>query len=169
MGLFASIKSKDFGLNKLKALVQQARVKDGPSVKVGVLSSGKGGVKRKGLTVAEIAVVHEFGTKDGKIPERSFMRSTMLDNKTQYATLTQELLIRVFDNRLTFHKALQVLGLRVSSDMRKKITVGGVKPGLAASTLARRVRRVGAKRAKKVTVLFDTGQLVRAITYAVET
>lgn len=51
------------------------------SVKVGVLASGKAGTpvfdgegQPTGLTMAELATIHEFGTLDGKIPPRSSIR-----------------------------------------------------------------------------------------------
>ena len=39
---------------------------------------------REGISNAELAAVHEYGTKDGRIPERSFLRSTFDEELPYY-------------------------------------------------------------------------------------
>lgn len=52
------------------------RFRDGPNVTIGVQATETSLTRAVGLTNVALAVVHEFGSKDGKIPQRSFLRGT---------------------------------------------------------------------------------------------
>lgn len=116
-----------------------------------------------GISNVRLAGVHEFGaeiqTSRGviKIPERSFIRSTVDDNagyKEPIAALAGKVLI----GALTAGKALALLGEKVSSDMKRKIEKG-IDPPNAQST-------IDAKGSKKP--LIDTAQMKNSITYEVK-
>jgi hypothetical protein len=176
-GFVFSAGAKDTGLAKLLSNLKQARA----HVKVGVLAEGDGANKNGKLTVAEIAAIHEFGSRDGKIPERSFMRATLTDNRAAYIEILRKLVARFYAGKLPLKKLLAIMGTRLTADMKKKISTGsGVPPPLAPSTLRRRLARLKSKPTKsgkprkrrKLSSkghrpLVDTAQLIRAITYAV--
>jgi hypothetical protein len=163
-------RESDLGWAKLWRLLDVLR-RTGAHVKVGVLEGhGTGSELREGgLTNAQLAAVHEFGSADGKIPERSFIRSTFDANRETYRENLKELLVKVVDGKLTVEKAFSVLGLKIATDIKKRITTGaGIPPPNAPSTVARKIKKGawnkgggGAPRP-----LVDTGRLLGAITWA---
>lgn len=150
-------------VNRAKALSGKA------SVKVGVLAdSAQGGLhetlpngKASPLTVAEIAAVNEFGTKDGHVPSRPFLRTTFDRMREELANDAAQLLVRVVvDGSPTVAQALSLLGAKLSAAAKRTITDGaGVPPPNAPSTIAAK----GSERP-----LVNRGRLVGAITWALE-
>ena len=72
------IEDKDFGWKEIVGNLAKA---DGKTTKVGVVGEA---AKRKlpsGLIAAEVAAIHEFGAPDAQIPERSFIRAGVDDNR----------------------------------------------------------------------------------------
>ncbi len=112
--------------------------------KVGILAdSARGGLHQQGpdgkaakLTVAEIAAVNEFGTEDGSIPARPFVRSTFDEMREELIVDSRHLIVAVvLDGRMTATQALNILGLKLATAIRKKITTGtGVPPPNAPTT-----------------------------------
>lgn len=103
------------------------------TVFVGFLrSSGthKGG---EGMNVASVAHQNEFGTE--KIPERSFMRSAMNENRKKIKKMCLALAKKVLHGEMDEHKALSVLGLFLQNKFRSKIQEG-IPPPNAPSTIA---------------------------------
>jgi hypothetical protein len=199
MSIKVVVRESGKGLDALRKATAAIR-KAGSYVRVGVLAEGQGlnthavgkhgPVKQSGepLTIAEIAAVHEFGSRDGKIPERSFMRSTFDEKRGEYVELMRKLLVQLVEQKIDVEKLLKIVGMRVSMDMRRKIQSGEIKPPNAFSTIMRKSRPILARRkikadardrvrrfrdrkgrfvAIKAKPLIDTGQLMRAITYAV--
>lgn len=159
-------------------------------VRVGVLSdSKKGGLHVPGakLTVAEIAAVHEFGTTDGKIPARSFIRSTFDEQRPALQALAAQLVTKLlFDPAMTAERALGLLGLALASKIRAKIVDGaGVPPPNAPRTALAKARKGKTGRFFKrdpkdlggalaqagalaaVRPLVDTGRLANSISWSV--
>lgn len=132
-------------------------------VRVGVLAdTEKGGMHEEGgeLTLAEIAGVLEFGTEDGRIPERSVVRSTFDEKREELAKLGEQLMGAVLDGKLDTAKALGLLGAKTAAEMKNKITEGsGVPPPNAPSTIE-------AKGSDRPWV--DTSRLLNAFTWVVE-
>lgn len=69
---------RDRGLNKLRREV--ARLASQPGVKVGVVGD-KASQDHGGITIGELAAVHEYGSPKNGIPQRSFIGSTMDANQ----------------------------------------------------------------------------------------
>lgn len=113
----------------------------------------------KGLTVGEIAVINEFGTADGHIPERSFIRSAFDRNHKAYTEATETLRLKILLGRVTVKKALGLLGLIMGTDIKRKITEGG-DPFVdnAQSTKDRK---------ESSSPLMDTGQMRASVTHVV--
>lgn len=110
----------------------------------------KGGVGFKVLGVTE---AHKI-----IIPARSYIRSTVDERETQYKNLTKQLLGRVIDGNLEKHGALELLGMRVEADIKRKLTTLRTPPN-APST----IRRKGSDNP-----LIDKGHLRNSIRYVVD-
>lgn len=128
-----------------------------------------------------LAATHEFGVP-GKIPERSFVRSSFDKHREEYWILLRSLVGRWFiaASRMPLHQALGIIGLKMASDMRAGILdEAGIPPPNAPSTIARKLAKGKWKRLSTEKVaemmaagrgprpLVDTGQLVRSISHEV--
>lgn len=159
-----SFTDKDMGWDKL---VTSFETHGGESaVFVGFLrSSGvykpkaKDGKAAKGtITMAQLGAIHEFGSSDGRIPERSFMRSSVDASKKKLETMLSKLSAQVLDGKMGKKQALGLVGTFVQNLFRAKITAG-VPPPNKPST----VKRKGSSKP-----LVDTGQLLGAIDFEVK-
>ena len=130
---------------------------DATVVEVGFLTKS-GTHKNSDMTVASIAAIHEMGSADGTIPERSFMRSTMDEKNEEIENLTKKLADQVLFKNLSARKALGTLGAFIQKAFKQKIN-DGVEPPLKTAT----IRRKGSSKA-----LVDTGQLINSIDYEVK-
>ena len=149
---------RDLGYGKMMTEFKAAKGES--AVFVGFLrSSGTHKAKDKGkpITMAQLGAVHEFGSSDGKIPERSFMRSAVDANHGKLESLIAKLSGQVMDGLMAKKKALGILGETVKQLMKNKI-VGGLQPPLKPATIQ-------AKGSSKP--LIDTGQLVNSLEWEV--
>jgi hypothetical protein len=129
--------------------------------RVGVLAS-KGGMRSagdSGLTLVELAAIHEFGSADGHIPERSFIRSTFYERaaaelREMCGKITKAIVLGAVDVR----QGIGMLGAWGAAQVKNTITQTDIPPPLAPSTIA-------AKGSSKP--LVDTGQMLNAITWEV--
>lgn len=179
----AKILTKDRGWEALRRTLKALSASTPPQVQVGVLADAAGGASRGGTTLAEIAAVHEFGSADGRIPERSFLRTTLFEKQREYEVILRATLRDVLNDlesgRSSLRKGLDLLGKKAAADAKKKITVEGVSPPLAPSTVKRRLKRFKRDKGGRIRdnrgkwfsekhgkhrPLVDTGQLVNAIT-----
>jgi phage gpG-like protein len=133
-----------------------AKMALGPHVAVGVLQDNK---VNDEFSMVDLAIVHEFGSKDGRIPARSFMSSTCDAKQKYHSDIMAKLQDKYISGKLTIKKALMQLGEIVSKNMVQTINQG-VEPGLAESTIQRRKK-------KSSKPLIDTGRLKGSITHEV--
>ncbi len=164
-------------------LTAAAQLSGGAYVKIGVLSDDeRGGLhqtdpttgKAAALSVAEIAVVNEYGTEDGLIPPRPAHRMTFDQQRETIARTAGKLLGRiVFDRTITVEDALNILGLQHATAIKNFITTqsGQLKPN-APSTAEAKVpaSSTGAKRQKAIDgarPLVDTGATLAAISWGI--
>ena len=80
------------------------------------------------LNLAQIAAVNEFGSSNGHVPERSFLRSTIDDNRDSYAKGLDRAVNAGIDTVVAggigtpaVIRSLQLLGQEVSGDVQGKI------------------------------------------------
>lgn len=142
-------------LGGMKALKKRAQTLDLTSVKVGVPGSLN---NPDGTSLAMIAAVHEFGNPAKGIPERSFLRGSILTNRKKYIAASKKLSFRVLSGDTTATQVYGLLGQAASDDVKQFIREGDFVPNAAAT-----VRRKGSSKP-----LIDTGQLRQSITYVVE-
>ena len=125
-------------------------------VKVG-LPRGSGTHGPSGLPVVTLGVIHEFGSSDGRIPERPFLRMTMRRKRREHYALIRDLAHTVTSGRSTPRIALSQLGAVAAANVQEQIADGTPPPNAPAT-----IRRKGSS-----TPLVDTGALRQAITYQV--
>lgn len=113
------------GLKELTLLVG-VRSQDGSEVPEG-----------SDLNLAQIAAVNEFGTKDGHVPERSYLRSTVDANRSKYGQAFADVIGGVIDGRTTMAKGVGRVGARVVADVQQTMRAFDNPPN-APSTIARK-------------------------------
>lgn len=148
---------KNFDFSKFRELRSRLEGMADKEVVVGVTRATAGRDETGEINNAELAAVHEFGTKDGRIPERSFIRSSMTENKEKYVGTHAENLRKVVRGEMPFDKSLDLLGVRAAADVQQNIRDGDFVP-LAQSTIDRK----GSSKP-----LIDTGNLRQSITHEV--
>lgn len=105
-----------------------------------------------------IGPVHgNVGERTIVIPERSFIRSTMIEKSSSYVDFVKRLALLIVDGKLEPDKAIRLLGEKVKADIQNKIT-SGIAPPNAESTIAKK----GSSKP-----LIDHGTLLGAISYVV--
>lgn len=93
------------------------------------------------ITNVGLAVVHEFGVPERKIPERSFLRSTMDKNIKVYRGMYVRGLRAVTGGRLTPRQVQAQIGGKVVSDVKRRIASAQIKQDLKPRTIAERIKR----------------------------
>lgn len=152
----AHVTSKDHGANAMIAAAM--RLMRGAELKVGVLASGKAGDKEPGgMTVADVATIHEFGAPDANIPERSFIRAWYDDNLEENRAHLRSIEKRALRGEITQEQGLNQFGLLCQASIQTRIA-NGIAPALKPATIAAK---------GSSTPLVDTGQLKSSITYEV--
>jgi len=113
-----------------------------------------------GTSLALVATVNEFGSSDGTIPERSYLRSALKSrlNQAMFKQVNVANLLLVLKGVLTISAALEQLGAVAAAAVKARMRSGPFKAN-APST----IRAKGEGKPP----LFDTAQLYQAITWIV--
>jgi hypothetical protein len=139
----------------MKYLKDIAKQVKNQSVKVGI---PKEAVRTDtGESLAMIGMVHEFGSDARNIPERSFLRANLNQNKKEYNDLLAKLSTKVTANQIDTKSALSIVGNKVMNDTKNYITNLKAPPNSQAT-----IDKKGSSNP-----LFDTGELRRSIIYKV--
>lgn len=126
-------------------------------VQVGVFDSA--GMSNSGeLTLAELATIHEYGSANGHVPERSFIRSTMHGHANEYKNLIITLIHSVFEKKTTIKDVCVRLGNWGVDKIQENIR-GHIPPPLKESTIVAKGHSLP---------LIDSGKLYDAVEYKVE-
>ena len=149
---------RDRGLDNLAAQLQEWM---GLSVVVGIRQE-KGSVVDEdgGITVAGYAAVNEFGSEDGRVPERSFLRSTIDERRDEYLKGLERAVLEGVDaaaaegdGTAAVTRALGRLGMAAAGDVQA--TIRDLRdPPNAPYTIARK---------KSSNPLIDTGRMRQSI------
>lgn len=131
-----------------------AKLKQKPHVAIGILQDK---TVSDDFSIVDLALVHEYGSQNGYIPQRSFIRSTCDAKQKQHVTLIAKLQGKIIDGALSIKQALTTLGEVVAKDMVKTIN-RGINPELKPAT----IKRKGSAKS-----LIDTGRLKGSITHEV--
>ena len=147
-----------------KFFAAMGQVAKGPHVAVGItqekfdLAKEVGPGEKSDYTLGEIGIVHEFGSKDGRIPERSFLRVPAQDKRSEMLAFINELRKQVVTGKMAVAMALGRIGLKFESIVRDRIR-SNIPPRLQKETIRRKTRD-----GKEGDVaLIDFGQLINSI------
>jgi hypothetical protein len=154
---------RDLGYRRLVANLAKLRAAstgEGPGVLVGVRDGA--GSTDEGTPLVQIAAVHEFGSTDGHVPERSFLRSTVSKNRDEYLTLLTAVLDAARKapagvGNAVVRRGLGRLGAKAVGDVKRTITDLDTPPN-APSTIAQK---------GSANPLIDTGRLRQSIDFEV--
>ena len=153
-GTFRVLKDTQLrGLRELKKRIQSGS----QQVHVGVPEGPK---EADGTPLALVAAVNEFGSADGQIPERSYLRSALRSraNQAMFKAANVANLVRVLRGTLSMSAALNQLGALAAGAVKAKMRSGPFEPN-APST----IRAKGEGKPP----LFDSAALYQAITWLV--
>lgn len=156
----------------LKALEARIRGMGKKKVVVGV-PAATNGARKDGLSNATIAAAHEFGVP-GHIPERSFLRTALSENKGAVTKLLVDGLKTEISQGLFTDQPFQDVGQELAQLAKAKI-IKGLSPELSDATKAARTRKARglskkqkAERAgRSLKPLYDTGNLLASIVHEV--
>ena len=132
------------------------RLQKNSGVRVGVPASA--GQTEDGISLAGLGAVHEFGSADGHIPERSFLRVPLRSNRDKFAAIFKNQVPLVVRGDLTMRQFMDQLGASAAGVSQEAISAG-ISPANAESTIERK---------GSSTPLVDTGRLRQSITWEVE-
>jgi hypothetical protein len=160
------LKDIDMGFKNIFGVEKQASVL---YAVVGVQGDKGQEARGESATNALLAAVHEYGSEDGHIPQRSFMRSTLDDKQSEYLKRLDELGEMALSGKVsvgggTIKGQLFLLGEKYRKDVLKKMD-SGIKPELTKSTIA---RRRGESGQKNTTPLEDTKIMRNSISVVME-
>lgn len=160
----SKIIDKDTGWSAFFSRVAKMK---GAHAKVGILAEGAGAEEEDGspLTVAQIAGILEFGTEpdeNGKqhIPERSFVRSTFDEKREEMMAMSAKLVVGIVAGTMDVDRALNILGAFLAAAIKNKVTIDGVPPPNAPSTIAKK----GDDKP-----LINTSRMINAVTWVLVT
>lgn len=138
------------------ALVKRVYGMGAPKVDVGIFDSGA--TEPDGMTVLEVAIVHEFGSDARGIPERSFLRAWFDENSDNCRAAMAAMMQAVLEGKYAKDQAIELLAQRFVAEIQKRIAQG-IPPPNAPATIAAK---------GSATPLIDTGQLRSSISYKVK-
>jgi hypothetical protein len=108
---------------------------NGKSTKVGVVGEAARRKEPSGLTVANVAAIQEFGSGDGHVPERSFIRDTVDKHQDELFEELERIAGDVYDGKSVDSKQelaqLGAFGAELIADAIRE----GLEPDLADSTI----------------------------------
>lgn len=138
----------DKGIKKIEELAKN--MKGVGSIRAGLPSNSNN--YPDGTSVIMVGAVHEFGSPEKGIPQRSFMRTTVVENKKKYKKDAAKLMKKAVLGKVTFEKVSDILGLTLQTDIREKI----------------RTLKSPKLKYRKGNPLVDTAHLIESIVYEVE-
>lgn len=118
IGFSGSTSDKDLGG---AALIRELKFADGATVECGLFDGDTH--PDSGLTLPEIGAVNEFGSSDGKIPARPFMRRAVDEQKSRWIKILDDGYDRIVNGlgKVRVFDVLALFGEHAASDIRRTI------------------------------------------------
>ena len=149
---------KDQGWRAMRARARE--IAEGRAVRVGILADEPKRSREpetSGLSLVEVALIHEFGAPAAGIPQRSFLRAAIDEHAPDIRRLILAVAARALDGAITPAQALGQIGAKVAGWVQTRVDQG-IAPPLKAATIARK----GSSKP-----LVNVGQLKAAVTWKV--
>ena len=125
-------------------------------VKVGIVEGA--GNHSSGISMAELAAVHQFGSPANNIPARDFLRAPLESAKAEQIRVTTMVAKAIIHTGMPIEKGLDVIGIWGEATIKAAMRAGDIKPSNAPSTTARK---------GSSNPLIDTGELHDAVSHKV--
>ena len=141
-------------------LARAREIAGGRGVRVGILADEPKRSREpetSGLSLVEVALIHEFGAPARGIPQRSFLRAAIDEHAPDIRRLILAVAARALDGAITPAQALDQIGSKVAGWVQTRIDQG-IAPPLKPETIARK----GSSKP-----LVNVGQLKAAVTWKV--
>lgn len=145
------------GAKEYADVVRELRALGEVYISVGIQGEDADDTYPNGATLVEVATANEFGTDT--IPQRSFIRSTFDEKRSDLAEFQRAQIAKVADGKITAEVANERIGLWAASQVQAKIG-SNIPPPNAQSTIDRKGSSA---------TLIDTGAMRQAITHEVHT
>lgn len=142
----------------MKKILAQMKALGQKRVNVGIHNDAGIHDESQGMTIAAIAYINEYGTRDGRIPPRPAHSNAFDDNKASLDNLINRLTKGVSEGKLTAQKAAEILGQTHEDNVKQSIT-NLRTPENAPYTIAQK---------GSSNPLIDTGQTRNSVRYVVE-
>jgi hypothetical protein len=117
----------------------------------------EGPTERTGASLAKIAAAHVFGTSDGRIPQRDFLRPAIQKNLGALTDLTKANLARAAAGEMGMDIALGQVGAMAVGNVQDEIVNGSFVPNAPATI----------RRKKSSKPLIDTGSMRQSVMWRV--
>lgn len=145
---------------RLKAVYDELNKKQ---LKIGFFEHSK---YPDGTPIAYVAAIQELGYPAGGIPPRPFLRPAMAENAAGYKNLILQAVNASVAGSIALNDGVNQIGAKAAGDVQNAIRTLTTPP-LDTSTIRGRARRHSKGKAS-TKPLVDTGQMLQAVTYAVE-
>lgn len=145
--------------DKTRDIYKALRYLDGLEITIGI--QGKEAEKvLDGVPLVTVAAANEFGTDDGHIPERSYLRSTAIEESDHLQGMLDKILDAAKSGKSlgVIKSGVEKVGLYAQSKIQNKIVELRVPPN-ALTTI---------KRKGSSNPLINTGQLKSSVTYEIK-
>ncbi len=154
-----TVKIKSKGLDGFKEIEKiRKHISDGVKIVAGLPTSAPA-YPKTGESVVEVGLRNEFGVESERIPERSFLRTTLEEHKKKYFAQATKVIKASIKQRKPIDKTLSLVGQSMESDIKRKIET--LKdPGNAKFTI---------KKKGFDNPLVETGHMRQSIRYEVRT
>jgi len=121
---------------------------------VGVQGDKAMEMREGGITNVQLATTHEFGSPIGRVPQRSFIRSTFDEREKRYRKALEKIAKSTTLTPERVRGELRLLGEQYRADIIDQIR-SNIPPPLSQVTID--------LKKGETTALIDTGQLMRSI------
>jgi len=160
-----TVTDRDYGWKALQRRLNRLGIDQGPRLRVGIFGEKaaaqhqpEDGGQASGLTVGEIAEIHELGL--GNNPVRSWLRGTVDEHRSEIVRDIRRIAINVEKDLITPEAGFNLLGLKLVGLIQKR-WAAGIPPQVTAATQLR-------KGPTKTTPLINSGQTRGSVSHTVE-
>lgn len=156
------VTDKDRGFKALQKRLKDLAQPEGWGITVGVHDDA-GTHTNSTMSVADVALIHEFGAPAANIPRRSFIGSWFDENGKALAAKSSPDLAAYLKGTMAKMQVLARAGARAVGGIQQRISRGGPYPDAPGGLKPATIKRKGSS-----VPLIDLGQLRTSVTWAIK-